>query len=164
MREFRGGKLLGKQGQYIAFITLVMIFIFITLVFTFADSISRALTVDEDTFQLVQRENNRIGNTLLQPGYPTNWNDQNVERIGLTTNNRLNQSKINKAKATDYNEFQNLLGANYDVHINISAGQTGSFQTIGRINSDADIIVTTTRKVIDTSGKARTLNITSSSP
>lgn len=165
MCEFTGGKLLGKKGQYIAFITLVMIFVFISVIATFTDSISRALSVDEDSFQLVQRENNRLGNTILQTGYPVNWDESNVERIGFLSDSRLNMSKVNNASSisdSNYNDLKSLLGANYDVHISVGDGQ-GGFTEIGVKDSDARIIVTSNRQVILLDGTTANIIIESSS-
>lgn len=143
-----------KKAQYIAFVTLVLIFVFVSVVFLFTDTISQQLTSEEDLFQIIQRENDRLSTSITMTGYPNNWNKTTVERIGFISNNRLNETKITQARQIakhDYNDFKTKMGANYDVKISIQDPQLGTTE-IGFIDSDTNIVVSTQRQLINSGG------------
>ena len=47
-----------------------------------------------ETFELLTYDGESIADNLISEGYPKNWQTTNVQFIGLTTNNKINQSKL----------------------------------------------------------------------
>lgn len=48
----------------------------------------------EETFELLTYDGELISNSLLSVGYPENWQTSNVQTIGITTNGKVNQTKL----------------------------------------------------------------------
>ena len=58
-----------------------------------------------------------ISNSLMSSGYQTNWNSDNVERIGITDNNRVSESKLAEFSKISYKESKKLFGTVYDFYV-----------------------------------------------
>ncbi len=55
---------------------------------------------------------------LTSDGYPSNWNSNNVVRVGFTDNgNKINNQKFNEFEKMNYNKSKKLLGTMYDYFI-----------------------------------------------
>jgi len=48
----------------------------------------------KETFELLNYDGKMIADTLLSQGYPENWDTSNAITIGLTTSNKINQTKL----------------------------------------------------------------------
>ena len=137
------------KGQYIALITLAGLFIFTGMVLLFTDLIEQSMTVETDTYDIIDEENRRVTDTLIKSGFPTEWNTTNVERIGFLTQERYNQSKFQKAKTiydNNVTRFKNVIGATQGIHITVK--EEGMITgTIGEDPSNSAIITSTTRSL-----------------
>ncbi len=69
-----------------------------------------------------------IAEVLLSEGLPSDWNKNTVIRIGLTTNKKINQTKIeefyamanNNVNPEGYKKSKSLFGTNYNFFMNFS--------------------------------------------
>ena len=59
-------------------------------------AISTNLEPAENTFDVLVSDSNAIGVSLMSSGQPFNWNANNVTKLGLTDNYRLNISKVHR--------------------------------------------------------------------
>lgn len=65
--------------------------------------------------EIVKQDAERIHRSLMQPGYPINWNDSSVERIGLADDGiHLNDSKIGFFSNVSYSKAKKLLQVESD--------------------------------------------------
>jgi len=119
------------QGWGIDLIVALMIFSAATILFyTFS---LNYFSDSEDNFNLLKNDGELIMNHLLSEGYPQNWNQTNVVKIGLLSNERINQTKLElfyNLTQTDYQKTKNLFLTKYDYffsienkNITISVGQ-----------------------------------------
>lgn len=69
-----------------------------------------------------------ITEILLSQGLPENWDSTNVVRIGLTTNNKINETKLsrfyylanNATNPVGYKKSKSLFNTNYNFFMNFS--------------------------------------------
>ena len=56
-----------------------------------------------------------VSSSLLSKGFPDSWNNDTVQRIGITNNEqKLDDEKVAEFKRLPYNRTKNLLGTSYD--------------------------------------------------
>lgn len=88
----------------------------------------------QETLALLTYDGNTIADNLLSVGYPENWIPTNVVTIGITTKNKINQTKIENLYQmiyiqNNYTKTKNLFSTKYDYYfffdqnITTSAGQ-----------------------------------------
>ena len=71
-----------------------------------------------------------ISSYLTTGGYPTNWNSNNVVRIGFTDNyNRIDNAKFVELTKISYNKSKKLLGTPYDYFLYF-INESGDVQNI----------------------------------
>lgn len=79
-------------------------------------------TESYDTFETLSYDAETIAGNLMSEGYPKNWDSSNVEIIGLTTNNRINQSKLEEFYnmiyvENNYTRTKNIFNTIYDYYL-----------------------------------------------
>lgn len=67
---------------------------------------------NKSEFESVLMESDHISSILISPGVPNNWNSSMVKALGLTSNNRINTSKLLEFDAINYYALKSLLGVN----------------------------------------------------
>lgn len=83
-----------KKGQQIIFSTMIMLFVFFLAVTLFTQYlINNPEFVNKDS-ELLERESIRLADSLLREGYPSDWNQNTVQKVGLMTNGLLDQTKM----------------------------------------------------------------------
>jgi len=96
-----------KKAQTWIFDYIVGFLIFAFLMFL---SLSLLRSIDSKSdYSLVNREADISATSLLSPGFPENWNSSVVVVPGLTSNNRINISKIEMLDSFDYGRLKSLL-------------------------------------------------------
>ncbi|MEK6899171.1 MAG: hypothetical protein AABW79_03685 [Nanoarchaeota archaeon] len=68
----------------------------------------------------LEAEARLIASSLLSSGNPENWTESSVTRIGLTTSNKLNETKLIQYQnllESDYGRAKSLLNAKRDFYI-----------------------------------------------
>lgn len=69
-------------------------------------------------------EGNTVANNLLSEGYPVNWTTSTVSKIGLLTENKIDEIKLeyfNELATTDYARTRSILGTKYNYFVNFSS-------------------------------------------
>lgn len=73
----------------------------------------------ENTLQQLNYESEYISDIILSPGSPQNWNEDNVLAIGITSENKINQTKLNQFYTLAKNNYQKtkaIFNTNYDYY------------------------------------------------
>ncbi len=71
---------------------------------------------DNTTFDELTDESKRITDMLMSSGYPEYWNNTNVVKPGLLSQNRLNVTKLNQLDNRTYNQLRGILGTRNDLY------------------------------------------------
>jgi len=66
---------------------------------------------------LLVKDANSISTSLTLSGYPINWNNETVIRIGVTDNQKLNSSKVKLFKKLNYTKTKNMFATYYDYFV-----------------------------------------------
>ena len=112
-----------KKGQVLSFDLLVAIVIFSLVLAILVAQISyNSKEIDELRKQNEMiEEAYKISEIFFREGYPKDWNESNVEILGLETNGRIDWDKIKKLESLGYQKSLSLLGANYNYNITIES-------------------------------------------
>jgi|SaaInlV_200m_DNA_2_1039689.scaffolds.fasta_scaffold22695_2 hypothetical protein len=83
----------------------------------------------QDTFQLLQYEGNVVANNLMSSGYPKNWDKANLKTLGITDNNKINETKLEEIHEIIYTDnnyilTKNLLNTQYEYYFFLSENMT----------------------------------------
>lgn len=120
----------------------IILFIFILVLLFFFESLLIAPIASDGKLRLLEREATRLSDSILLPGYPENWDEDSVQKVGLTSNDVLNLTKINNLSGMSYDVAKFRLGVQFDFFINISYVDSDNQKTIILINNtDFDSIV-----------------------
>ena len=140
------------QVWYTDFMIGVLIFVIVILIYY---EYAHSLTQDPSdiTSDLIM-ESKAISSSLVAPGIPSNWNQSNVQIIGLTDgNHRLNQSKLDMFANMSYSSSKTKLRTPYEYYFYLedvdgSIIQIGGETGIGLNATDSENLVSITRVVI----------------
>ncbi len=143
-----------KKAQiwYTDFMVGVLIFVIvIVLYYEYANNLNQ--DPDKLTSDLIM-DAKSITSSLITEGYPTNWNQSNVQMIGLTDGNqRLVQEKIDVLAGMDYGEMKTKLRTSYEYYLfledfNGTRILLGGEEGVGLNSTDSKNLVSLTRVVI----------------
>ena len=115
----------------------------------------------KESFEFLSYDGKIIADSLLSEGYPKNWNSNNAISLGITTSNKINQSKLETLYQmiyvqNNYTKTKNLLNTEYNYYFFLDQNMTvstGSIEGIGKPgitkqNIDAKNLIKTTRFTI----------------
>ena len=92
----------------------------------------------KENIELLFYDGEIIANTLLSPGYPKGWDEENVINIGITTNGKINETKLERfynLAEDNYEKTKLLFNTKYDYYFFISESiiiNGGSIEGIGK--------------------------------
>ncbi|MFC1753263.1 hypothetical protein ACFL96_07705 [Thermoproteota archaeon] len=90
-----------------------------------------------------------IASSLISEGYPSDWNESNVTRIGLTDGDyRLMEEKLDAFNDLSYDDRADLLGTTKDYYFYIQYQNGTEFNHLGMNGSSAVKLVQMTRIVV----------------
>lgn len=117
-----------KRAQAWGFdlLTAVSLF-FIGIVLFFMYSINYPKE-SQETIELLQYESDFISETLLSEGYPADWDENNVGKIGIVDDGKINETKLerfynlanNNLNPSGYLQAKSLFDTDYNFFVNIS--------------------------------------------
>ncbi len=113
-----------KRGQAwgIDLIIAFIIFLMGILIF-FVYSVNYSEESKENLYSL-SHDGDIIFNSILSEGYPMDWNSTNVIRIGILTNGRINETKLERFynfSVNNYAKTKNKFNTPYDYYFNMSS-------------------------------------------
>ncbi len=155
---------MSKRAQSWGFDLLIGASIFLTGVlffYVYVYSLSGGQVSKLDTFT---NDGNKVANALLSSGSPENWNEGNVQKIGILSDGKINDTKLQEFYSfsiSNYEKTKVLFNVNFDYYISfndpIDAGN-GQVLGIGREPVNPENLIKVTRVVIYNE-KPETLNV-----
>lgn len=141
------------------FAVSVVIFAFVVSIVVFAWNYSTQNSMDQVNFNILQNDVMMISDSLIRvSGLPEDWNDTNVQVIGLADEeNVLNSTKVLRFIGLDYGFTKSILGiGNYDFYFDIRYPNNTIMEISGTtltkgihpVGQDSRIVVPVERYVI----------------
>lgn len=103
------------QFSYIDMFLSVLVFIAAMTIF-FKAEVNAAYT-DESILDDMILESRLVGDLLMSPGNPRNWDNSTVQELGLVESYELMQSKLDMMRAMSYSTARNRLRTRYDFYV-----------------------------------------------
>lgn len=116
-----------------------------------------AINNTDDSGEIIEKlsyDGDTIADAILSEGYPENWNPGNVIRIGLLSEGKINESKLENFYSlvqTDYNRTRILFNTQNNYYLNLSEPMNllgGPIGFIGQKNENPKNLIRTTRIII----------------
>ena len=92
---------------------------------------------DETTevFELLSHDGKILADNLMSKGYPEDWNSSNAVIIGLTTDNRINDTKLTSLynmiyTGNNYTKTKRLFSTNYDYYFFFDENMTINLNSV----------------------------------
>jgi hypothetical protein len=116
-----------KEGQAWGVDLMIAMIIFsIGIIFFLLYSFNNSNSSKEH-YEVIYYEGKSISDKLLSEGYPNDWNSSNVLMIGLTTDNKIDQNKLEefyKISQSNYSKTKEMFGTRYDYYVSIENNLT----------------------------------------
>lgn len=83
----------------------------------------------QENFELLFYDGRVIADSLMSSGYPQKWDSSNIVTLGITDNNRINETKLESLynmiyTDNNYSYTKNLLNTRYDYYIFLDENMT----------------------------------------
>lgn len=136
---------LNKAQAWGADLTVALMIFLIGIVLFFFYSINYP-NEGEQNLNLLISDGNILADSLLSNGYPEDWNSETVQKIGITNNNKINETKLEKfynLANSDYTQTKQLFNTKYDYYFFLSEIITlpeGDVQGIGKSGTNPESI------------------------
>ena len=83
----------------------------------------------QDNFELLAYEGKIIANNFMSSGYPTDWNSENVITLGISSDNKIDETKLERLYEMiyvndDYLATKNLVNTQYDYYFFLNQNMT----------------------------------------
>src|SRR3989344_939448 len=132
------------QAWYMDFAIAVLLFLFTLLAyFSYTNNIQSG---DNDILDVLLTESQSISSSLVLSGYPNDWDNNTVVRIGIADEQRLNASKLRKFKKMDYGKSKRIFGTPYE-YFTYFTGKDNSVINVNGICGAGHPLVNATYKI-----------------
>jgi len=105
------------KAQVFSLDLIIAVLVFGSAILIYYKNITNLSDQDEELLDDLLIDAKSISNSLVSQGYPYNWNKDNVVRIGITDNNRINETKLEQFSMIPYNEGRKLFGTAYNYYV-----------------------------------------------
>lgn len=112
-----------KRAQAWGFDLIIGISIFLFGILTFYILSINSTSNANEKINSLEYDGNFISDNLLSEGYPDSWTSENVVRIGLLNNNKINETKLERfydLSISNYAKTKTLLNTRYNYYISFS--------------------------------------------
>lgn len=109
-----------KGGQGWGFDAMMASIIFIAGIVVFYLYSLNLTDQTDETLNKMLYDGNVIAESFLSEGSPDNWDSTNVQKIGLQTKNKINDTKLERfyqLSMMDYQKTKLLLNTNYNYYV-----------------------------------------------
>jgi len=137
-----------KGGQAWGFDLVVGTVIFVIGILSFYFYTTNLSGGEGDVIQQIQQNGELIADSLMSEGSPLDWNPDNVVRIGLLSEDRINETKLDNFRSlaeSDYNRAKSLFRVNSEYFVYLGSDSANG---IGRDSTDAVNLIKITRVVV----------------
>lgn len=114
---------MNKKAQAWGFDVIVATGIFIFGIIAFFLYTINYPTGEQEKLEDLLYEGNIVADSLLSTGYPENWTTSSVSKIGILTNNVIDQDKLENfynLASSDYSRTRSMFGIKYNYFVNFS--------------------------------------------
>lgn len=128
-----------KKAQGWGFDAIFASMIFISAIILFYIYTLNNSNQSEDTFNSMRYDGELIGDMLLSEGLPANWDSSNVISIGITSEKKINETKLERfysLSLQDYERTRASFHTKFDYFINFSQPMSINGTAIGGIGMD----------------------------
>ena len=111
---------MNKRGQAWGFDLMAGMLIFVAGIIIFYFYTINTPLETEQTLETLSREGEIISNAILSEGFPENWNEQNVISPGILSQNKINDTKLERFNNLTINNYQKtkaLFNTRYEYYI-----------------------------------------------
>ncbi|OIO76009.1 MAG: hypothetical protein AUJ85_01510 [Elusimicrobia bacterium CG1_02_37_114] len=125
-----------KRGQAWGFDLMIASIIFISGILIFYLYSLNASTETDEKLEALFYQGSLIADNLISEGYPLDWTEDTVTKIGLLSNNRINETKLERfyyLSEQDYGKTKTLLKTRYNYYITFSDQITIQGEVIDKI-------------------------------
>lgn len=105
------------KAQVFCFDMVVAVLIFGAAILVYYKTTTNLSDQDEALVDDLLIDAKSISSSLMSQGYPYNWTKDNVTRIGITDDNRVNESKLEQFSRIPYKDSRKLFGTTYDYYV-----------------------------------------------
>ncbi len=83
----------------------------------------------QDNFELLSYDGKIIADNLMSPGYPLEWNSSNVVTLGISSEDKINETKLQKLHEIIYTEnnytiTKNIFNTQYEYYFFLEQNMT----------------------------------------
>jgi len=96
---------------------IIAVLIFSAAILIYYKTTTNLSDQDEELLDDLLIDAKSISNSLMSQGYPYNWIEDNVVRIGITNDNRINETKLEQFSRIPYNDSRKLFGTAYNYYV-----------------------------------------------
>lgn len=150
-----------KKAQAWGFDLVIGLFIFTFVIVVFYLYALNYTSDSEEAFQVLNQEGELIADSLLSEGSPVDWNSGNAIRIGILSDDKINETKLERFIGLDYEMTKILFNVRYDYYVNFSKSldvNGAMIGGIGQVNLNADNVALV-RRISSYEGEPITLSI-----
>jgi len=116
-----------KKAQAWGFDLLIALIIFTLGIIAFYLYALNMPNEAESIMETMNYQGNAISNSILSEGYPLNWNQDDVTNIGILSNNKINQTKLERffsLSSANYVRSKSLFNTRYEYYVSLSENFT----------------------------------------
>jgi len=96
---------------------IVAVLIFGAAILIYYKAVTNLSEQDEALLDDLLIDAKTISGSLMSMGYPYNWSKDNVVRIGISDDNRINETKLEQFSRIPYKDSRKLFGTIYDYYV-----------------------------------------------
>ena len=96
---------------------IVAVLIFSAAILVYYKTTTNLSDQDETLLDDLLIDAKSISGSLMSQGYPYNWIEDNVVRIGISNDNRINETKLEQFSRIPYNNSRKLFGTAYNYYV-----------------------------------------------
>ena len=105
------------KAQAFCFDMIVAVLIFSAAILVYYKITTNLSDQDEALLDDLLIDAKSISGSLVSQGYPYNWTKDNVVRIGIINDNRINETKLEQFSRIPYNDSRKLFGTAHDYYV-----------------------------------------------
>ncbi|MBN1274757.1 hypothetical protein JXA12_00485 [Candidatus Woesearchaeota archaeon] len=165
---------MSRRGQHIVFGSIFLLFIFFLVITIFFDDLFYGKELQSATHDVLLREAARATDSLAREGYPVDWDQTAVRRVGLTTDGVFDQYKFSNLQglftSVGYEQLKPLLGVQHDyfLMIDLPGGDPSAAEAVygdgfadeqELIDAEPTHLATQTRHLHDKEGNPVTITL-----
>jgi hypothetical protein len=132
---------MSKKGQAWGVDLMVGVIIFTVAIIVFIIYSLNYSPVNKEIFEKIHNQAEVVSQNIMSEGYPKDWNRTTVTKLGILTNNKIDQNKIDlfyNISIEDYNLTKRLLNTKYDYYIKFETDLTADGSIIEGIGKNID--------------------------